>query len=432
MIKDSNKRLIINILFIIACFTCFSFIKPWINYSKELKHRMSYDFEGFGTDLENANEQISQILKLNSYNKEKDIINRQTVLNFHRSNSSSQNIGEGNSYENYFTLYLFANEVIQKILADELITSEEKIYLESLYSYNEELIVEYKSIVGTAYNGFDFGEQEKLEKNIVKIYNNYSKKSGELLDTEKYSFIKDYRGNFSGKSFNEVNVEDAKKYCEEVFSKLFKAELLQIDNSSEINEDVYIFKTKLSSKTHAIADDPVYSVEYNKKTKQISIYGGAFSVPNYGHTEQDLDNTAKEIILKFSDNTFRYDKKINYETDTKIRSIEYSYIEKVNGIYDEMKKIKICLERNGLMSRFEIVYPYDEKIIAPTISKDEILKKIKSGSEVLDVLTIRNIQGEIEYEVHLKYINTIYVAVFDGQKGDLKYYGREIRNYKLE
>jgi hypothetical protein len=134
--------------------------------------------------------------------------------------------------------------------------------------------VEYKSIVGTAYNGFDFDEQEELEKNIVKnivkIYNKYSKKSGELLDTEKYSFMKDYRGNFSGENFNEVNFEDAKKYCEEVFSKLFKDGLLQTDNSSERNADAYMFKTKLSSTTSAIGEDPVYSVEF--KVKQNTKY----------------------------------------------------------------------------------------------------------------------------------------------------------------
>ncbi|MBZ9625814.1 hypothetical protein G9F71_023705 [Clostridium sp. FP2] len=411
-----------------------SFIKPGHNYSMELKSRMFYDFRNFGTELENSNEQISQILKINNYNKDKQLINREIVVDFSRSNSSAQHISNGKYYDDYWIMYLNVSETIKNILSDGLISPPEKKYLESLYSYNDELIKECKSILGNTYKDIDidFDNKKKLEKNIIKIYNNYSKKSEELLNTEKYSFIKEYKGDFSGKNFNKLDFENAKKYCKETFLKIVKNTPLEEENSTEGNSDTYIFKTKSLPIDSIMEDGVEYKINFHKKTKEVSIDATRFTVPNYGLTEKQLDKIAREMVLKFSNNAFRYDKKINYEKNTKIRSIEYSYIEEINGIYDEMKKIEICLERQGLISKFKIVYPYDKKIIAPTISKEEILKKIEKGSEVIDVLTIRNTEGKTEYEVHLKQNNTVYATVFDGQKGDLKYYGKDIRNYKIK
>lgn len=237
-------------------------------------------------------------------------------------------------------------------------------------------------------------------------------------------------GDFSGNDFNEIGFEDAKKYCAEVFAKLVKDSTLLDDNGLEKNATTYIFKTKLSKEISAMNEDLAYEVEFNKKTKEVSVIATSFTNTSKGLTGQELDNAAKEIISKFKDSTFKKYKKVNLENASKIRNIEYSYIEEINGIYDEMKKIEIHLEREGLISRFKIRYPYDEKVIAPIISKEDILKKLEKGSEVIDVLTIRNIEGETEYEVHIKYKNTVYAAIFDGQTSELKYYGTEIRNYK--
>ncbi|MFT5872536.1 MAG: hypothetical protein ACI8WT_001467 [Clostridium sp.] len=419
-----------------------SYIKPLANYSEDLKNRMFYDFRDFGTELENFNDQISQTLKIDNYNKEEEFINSEIVFNFYRSNMNAGHFSKGPYMYDYLTfLQSDANEVIKNILSDELISPQEKKYLESLYSYNDDLIKECKSIIGTAYKDFDFDKQKEIKKNIVKIYNNYYEKSENLLNTEKYSFIKAYRGDLSGKDFNEVNFEEAKKYCNELFLKLIKNKSLQEDNSLDRNIEKYTFITSSSSTGHGINDEPVWKVEFNKKTKEVSIRATSFTTfptANNGFTEQELDSMAKEIVAKFSNSAFRYYKKINYEENSnseksiKIRNIKYSYVEEINGIYDGMKKIDICLERQGLISEFQIVYPYNENIIAPIVSKEEILKKIQPGSEITDVLTIRNIEGKTEYEVHLKDNNTIYAAVFDGQKGDLKYYGREIRNYKSQ
>jgi hypothetical protein len=435
-IKSPNKKMIINMLFVIAVFASMGLIKPWVRYPMEIRPRMFYDFKDFGEELENSNEQISQILKINIYDKEKQIINPQIVLNFYRSNMSVQRISKGKGYDDYVTMYLSASKVIKDILADDLISPSEKKYLESLYSYNDELIKECKSIIGTAYEDFDFDKLKELEKNIVKIYNNYSKKSEELLYTEKYRFMKDYTGDFSSKHFSKVSFEDAKKYCNELFSKLIKNRSLLEENNSGKNVAEYVFKTNLLSTTSVIgsgpSDKPSYQVGFNRKTNEVLLSATSFTIENIRHTEQELDNTAKEIISKFSDGTFRYSKKVNYEKATQIRNIEYSYIEEINGVYDEMKKIEIHLERQGIISKFKIVYPYDEKIIVPTISKEDILKKLEKGSEVIEVLTIRNIEGKTEYEVHLKHNNAVYAAIFDGHTGELKYYGREIRNYKVQ
>ncbi|MFT5873753.1 MAG: hypothetical protein ACI8WT_002704 [Clostridium sp.] len=409
----------------------------------EFKNRMSRDFEDFGTELENFNDQISQTLKIDTYNKEKEFINREITFDFYRSNINAGHVSKEPYNDNYCMMYLHINDVIKNILSDELISPPEKKYLESLYSYNDELIKECKRIIGTAYKDYDFDKQKEVEKNIVKIYNNYSEKSENLLNAEKYSFIKEYKGDFSSKDFNEVTFEDAKEYCNQLFSKLNKDRSLQDDNSLDRNIDKYTFITKSPSTGFEMHDEPVWKVEFDKKTKEVSIEATNFTFfprANNGYTEQELDNLAKETVAKFDNSAFRYYKKISYEENTngkksiKIRSIKYAYIEEINGIYDEMKKIEICLEREpkGLISRFKIVYPYDENIIAPTISKEEILKKIQPGSEIIDILTIRNIEGKTEYEVHLKYKDTTYAAVFDGQNGDLNYYGRETRNYKAQ
>mgnify|MGYP000988660909 FL=1 len=124
-----------------------------------------------------------------------------------------------------------------------------------------------------------------------------------------------------------------------------------------------------------------------------------------------------------------YDKKIKYDDEGKINYITYSYIKKVNDVYDEMKKIKLILESHGLISTFEIVYPYEEEMVMPEISREDIMAKLSKEAQVMDIMMIRNMEGKIEYEAVLKYADILYSAVFDGSSGELKYFGQNLRNY---
>ncbi|QZY55959.1 hypothetical protein [Crassaminicella profunda] len=149
--KKSHKTIIYILIYIIIYIAIRHYGGMVINGYRGLKDRMYDDFEAFGTELENFNDELSNILVLkeHEFNKEKVFINKNIVWNFHLSNCDAQKIGKIRYDGNYECdwMYYDANDVIQNILCDGKITPSEEKYLKNLYDYTEHLIKAYRVIV---------------------------------------------------------------------------------------------------------------------------------------------------------------------------------------------------------------------------------------------------------------------------------------------
>lgn len=436
MIKFNKTKLYTILANIIIIVTVHYGIIAFDLYNN-IKSRIYDDFIEFGNSLESLNDSISKILITD--NKDLKDMDVKEVKSLIKSDRIVSRLDKEKIIYDYNFMYVTIDEVIKNILSDELITMSEEKYLETLYDYNNELITELKNILGDLYNddNYDFEKRKKVEKKIIKIYSRYSKMADSLLESKKYRFLKDYEGDFT-KEYSTEDFEKVKLYCEEVFLKVVSNGYLKYNNKNEKNSQIYEFRTH-SEEDHfnsPIDDDAQYVVEYNKKTKVINLDAVSYIIGSEDkiYTEDDLDDIVNNIIHKFNNKLTIFNRKVNYDSEEKMKidRIDYSYIEKVDDIYDETKKVDITVQRNGMISSFEIMYPNNEKIVLPTITEEQILNKLNNKAKVKDVITIRNIEGKIEYEVHFRYKNVLYAAVFDGYDGKLKYYGRNIRIYGNE
>ena len=280
MKKTIIKKMIYVLLYSLIVFSPF-YAKPYFNAYGDLKTRMCYDFEYFGEELEKLNANISQILLLEShdFNADKDFINKNAVLNFSKSNRDASDYGKSKAIHDYDHMYLRVNNVIKSILSDDIIDFSEEEYLKALYSYNDQLIKEYKIILGDLYDGFNSDQ-------FTQLYNSYSQKSEELLHEEEYKFLKSYKGNFEKADF-----EKAKKYCEQVFSELVEAKSLEYDDDPEQYTDIYEFNTQSEyiheNKTRVKDDTVSYKITYEKKTGRVAVKAVSYWVPsNYYMTKK--------------------------------------------------------------------------------------------------------------------------------------------------
>ncbi|QZY55960.1 hypothetical protein [Crassaminicella profunda] len=231
-----------------------------------------------------------------------------------------------------------------------------------------------------------------------------------------------------------MDFEKAKGYCEEVFSKLVPDKTLKYHEEDDMIQEEYIFKTYDERDPYNDAftikenqPDADYYVTYNKKTNKIVIRATGWRVPTTKkYTQEELDQTAKNIMMGFNKGPYHCEKKGKYDEKGKLLYMRYSYMEKNNDVYDAMKEINIELNSDGRISEFEITYPREEKIILPTITKEEILGKLNQEATIKDCIIRRNNQGKAEYVVYLIYQDTLYEAVFDGEDGTLRSYAREI------
>ncbi|MBW4828218.1 MAG: hypothetical protein KZY61_02965 [Clostridiaceae bacterium] len=420
--KYLTKKRIINILItIILCI-----VIPRIeNYRYEFKGIMYRDFRNFGTELENLNEKVLKKLVFKDTTMEEEFINSKIAHSFINNNSIISRYSS--DYDGFEEMYDYKiNGTIENILYDGKITDSEEKYLSLLYSYNNELIKEHNNLLDK-YNA----SNTMFNKRSLKIYEEFSSKAESLLNTSKYRFLQDYVG-----EYKKEDIEEAKRYCEEIFAKVVKNKDLKYSKDLSADPYMYIYETKVQV-DRVIEDNEdyvEYNVEFYNRTGSMNIEAVAYSVlesTNLIDKEKvikKLDNKAKKIVSKFSNDLINYERKVIYDGKN-IECIKYSYIEEDKGIYDEMKGIELVLEIDGLVSSFSIVYPNNKELVTPKLSKDDILEKIDEKAEIKDIFPIRNVENEIEYEVHLKYKDDMYAAVFDGNEGNLKYYGKEIRNY---
>lgn len=427
-IKDLGKKRIPRIISFFLTLFCMLFLNYQFNhyqkYKGEVQRRLYENFEAFGRSIEGLNDNISRILVMKDYNSEREFMDVNVLNSFNSSSFIAQDLSKSSNVILYDRIYSRANGVISRILSDGMISEDEEKYLNTLYDYNNELIKEYKNIIGDLYDPRQFKKLMKLMNNMTEVYNDFIQVAFDLANTEKYGFIKDYRG-----YFKDGDLESAKKYCEEVLSKLTPNKSLGMDTVFGENPDTYIFTTGNLNSDNLMKDEVEYDAIFNRKTKEVSISATGYMIKNTGLTEKDLDDRAKNIFSQFKSNLSLFDRKVIFDDKGKLDQITYSYIEKNNDVYDEMKKIEFTIQRQGIINNFKIVYPSDKQIALPPVSQKEILAKVDKKGEIAEVLLIRNVEGKMEYEAHIKYNGTLYAAVFDGENGDLKYFGRSLRNY---
>lgn len=427
-IKDLSKkrtpRLISFILVIIFVFFFNHQTNHYQKYKSEVQRRLYDNFEAFGRSIERLNDNISRILVMRDYSSDREFMDVDVLNRFNSSSFIAQDLSKSNNVIIYDRIYSRVNGVITRILSDGMISEDEGKYLNALYDYNNELIKEYKNNIGSLYDQREYKKLMKLMNNMPEVYIDFLQVAFDLASTQKYGFVKEYRGDFK-----DGDLGAAKKYCEEVLSKLAPNKSLKMNAVFGENPNTYIFTTGNLNSNNLMKDEVEYNAVFNIETKEVSISATGYMIKNTWLNEKDLDDRAKNVLSQFNSNLSLHNRKVIFDDKGKLDQISYSYIEKNNDVYDEIKKIEITIQRQGIINNFKIVYPSDKQIILPPISQKEILAKVDKKGEISEVLLIRNVEGKMEYEVHIKYNGTLYAAVFDGESGNLKYFGRNIRSY---
>ncbi|SHI45418.1 hypothetical protein [Lutispora thermophila] len=430
MNKGLLKKIFYVLSYAVIIFASF-YAKRYASAYNDLKSIMYYDFDHFGKELENLNDNICQLLLLDhTFNENNEFINKNILRNLTRSNLYTSDYGDGKTIYDFYEFYFQLDDNIKSIISDSSIDVSEQRYLEILYDYNTELIKEHKSIMGDLNDNWNIKKYKQIKRDIIKIYSSYCQKADDLLNNDKYIMLKSYKG-----SFKDDDLEEAKFYCEQIFSKLVEPKPLEYDNNSGQYIDVYRFYTNTETsyeKKPGIRDNEVkYEILYEKNTGKITVQAIEFWVPSNIYSENELDNRADTIVSRFNDRVFLYDKQSKYDDEGKLDSIAYSYIRKIDDIYDEMEKITLVIESHGIISKFEIIHHENKEITMPSINKEDIINKLNDKCQVKEIILIRNIAGQLEYEAHVEYKGTLYSIVFDGDNGHLKHFGREMRNYNI-
>ncbi|WFD11068.1 hypothetical protein [Tepidibacter hydrothermalis] len=429
--KNKISIIVIDLLILFLIYYSNNYIDKHKDMKKAVNQNIYYNLEYFKEELQDLNKNISSVLTVKDNYNNKEFISRGVIRSYSRCNNMVGKINGKYYDDNYiWDIYRTVNENIESIISDNIIDDTERQYLTTLEEYNNELLKECKKIMGKLYDeGFyDYNYQKKIEKKILKTQSEFSKKADEILDQEKYKILIDYKLKNEVGENREENFEQIKKYCEEIFSKVIRDDILEYDIKNN-NKPEYVFNTpqeefESQNKFH---DKPKYQLNYDKSTKAIKISTVRYTIyaSDKKYNEQELYNTAQNTVSKFIDKVYLYDKNIRYDEKI-LKDITYKYIQKDNDVYYEGSEIYITINKNKIITDFYIGN-LNKNIISPSITKKDIENKI--DGEILDIITIANTKGKVEYEAHIKDNNIIYSAVFDGYDGSLKYYGTDIRDY---
>lgn len=436
--KNKTAIIIIDLLILFLIYYSNNYIDKHKNMKKAVNQNIYYNLKYFKEELQDLNKNISSVLTVKDNFNNKEFISRGVIRSYSRCNNMAGEINDKYCNDNYmWDVYRTVNDNIEVILRDNKINDKEREYLTTLVGYNNELLKECKKIMGKLYDEdiFDYEYQKKIEKKIIKKQQEFSKKADGILEQEKYKILIDYK--LENEVAENINIEDdfeqIKSYCEEVFSKVTADTTLKYNNKDEnINE--YVFKThkKDNLQEYLIDDETKYELTYDRIIKDIKIDAVSYRIDqNYKmYTEKELDKIVQNIVNKFSDKVYLYDKEIKYDEASEVANIvdriTYRYIEKNDGTYIEGSKIYLTVNKNKMITDFYIGN-LNKDIIPASITKKDIENKI--NGEILDIITIVNQKGEVEYEVHIREKDIIYAAVFDGYDGRLKSYGTDIRDY---
>lgn len=415
--KKNNDKLIIIILILVFIFVIYR--SSDFKLGEDYRERMYYDFKNYGSAIEELNEKLSGILITEDYAylNERLYINEEILRGFKRSKYDAGKIGKFDYADDYDNVYRRFNNNINNILQDGIISSSEKEYIGTLYDYNIELISEYKSILESSYGRFEDNSEKKIINKIIKIYDEFSNKADKILNTEYYSILKDYKGDFSNFDFKRTE-----KFVVDIFSKVVPGRLLNYNNKVDINADKFIFTTHEDGEnadTGTVYQEPQYRIEYDKASGEVYLRLTGRTVPTYVLKEEEVDSIAEDILARLNYEGFLYERTVSNFNIPELSSITYSYINKIDDIWDQQQNIELELDSYGLVRQLYIVDRDNDKGLY-FVDIKEILDKIHKEADVNDICKVKNIRGEAEYIVKISYKGINYDLVFDGGSGNLK------------
>ena len=265
--KKNNEKLKYLTIIIIALVISFLLkLNPSYLVSSDLKRRMYSDFKSFEGEIENLNKKLASIIIANDYDLDKLPLNVEVLNNFSKSKNNAASIKRYGLRYDYDDVYLRYNENIQNILEDGIIGDTEQVYINALYDYNGEIIKEFNNLLKPINNG-RYDTTQKPYKSIIDDYIEFSVSADEILNTQDYKILKDYRGDFSN-----FDILRAENFIKDVFSKMVPQRELNFNNMDDLNADSVIFTTHEDGDdidTGTVYEEPQYRIEYDKKSREV-------------------------------------------------------------------------------------------------------------------------------------------------------------------
>ncbi|SMP60700.1 hypothetical protein [Anoxynatronum buryatiense] len=160
------------------------------HYEVAMHSRMIRDFQNFGKELQLLDNKLSTVLE--EYESFSDntypyFISDTAINSFFSSNFFSAVLLESPASYAYEKIYTNANENITEIITNDQFAITGPEYLQALYTYNKELILEWESIMLDFFPNEHIRTSEEVDNahlEIVSTYHHFSKRSEELLNSD--------------------------------------------------------------------------------------------------------------------------------------------------------------------------------------------------------------------------------------------------------
>jgi len=402
----NNKKFKYLIIILAALIISLFFrLNPDYLTSADLKRRMYSDFKSYEKEIESLNRKLLSIIIADNYDVNKLLLNDEVIKNFLKSKNDASRIKNKSSGFDYDDVYRKYNEIIQNILDDGIINDTEKVYISTLYDYNKEIIK-------------NFNTEDKSYKNIIKSYVDFSSSADEILNTQRYEILKEYRDDFS-----DFDLKRSEAFIKDVFSKVVPGRKLNYNNMDDIYADSVIFTTLKDGnaiESGKIYEEIPYQIEYNKNSREVHLRALGRIVPSYTFSEEEIDVIVRDIITRLDYKGVLDEKSVSNIDVPQMSSIKYSYIYKADDVHDKQQDLNIELDSYGLVNSLYIIDSDDYKNTEFT-DISETIRHIEENSEINSIHKIRNISGELEYIIYINYKGTNYSMVMDGITGKYKY-----------
>ncbi len=414
---ETNNAKLKTILIIAVFLAVYVYIKlnPDILVSPEFKERMYYDFKSFEEEIERFDGKLSSIIIANEYNLSKLLLNVEILNNFAKSKNIAARIGKYSLNYEYENIYNRYNDNIKCILQDGIINISEQKYINNLYNYNKEIIKEFSSIMEPL-SRTDYTPRQ-FYKNIINVYKEFSLSADEILNSESYSRLRNYSGDFS-----DFDTGRAERFVNDVFSKVVPGHVLNYNNMNDLNADRLIFATYEAEEeinAATINNVPQYVIEYDKRSREVFLRLAGRITPTYVLEEDEIDSIAQDIIKRLNYQGILYNRTVNNFSIPQLASIKYSYINKTDDVWDKQQDMELELDSYGLVIQLHIV-DSDDNVNLDFIDISGITSLIQKQADINDIYKIRNIDGELEYIINASYKGSGYDLIFDGTTGEFK------------
>lgn len=404
------------------------YAKSYIGAPKIVRGHLFDNFIGFKRELIDLNKEISLILTTEDvkYNEYKAYINRDKVRSFAMGTREASELDGDKEYYDFGFIYMSCPNNIREILKDSSIDENEKVYLKTLYEFNQKLIKKHDKLINYVNKGNV--KEDKLEKKIIPIYVEYAEYGEELSNNPEYKILTDYQYELEKEVLTKEQLNEIKKLCEDKFSLFMpNKSLIKYDSKYGRNGE-YIFKTDIiKSHSDNVHIEKGFKVIYDKDMRKIEIRNSSWSYSDSTPrlSKESLNKKASELIKKYNKDAYLYEIKESHGL------YSYYYIDKKEEIFDEGQKYIIEIEEHGIIVGITMYNRETIDIKAP-LNKEIILSKIKDG-EVIDCLLVLAPNNSLHYVVHTKYMEDTYEIIYDAHRGNMidyrnyieKFYGKK-------